>query len=183
MRKANGIITVMILILFVYHMIGGILQLTGLIKGGNPLFIYPAFVMIALVILHVIFGIKLTIDTMIAAKKTGVSYWKDNGLFWLRRISGFALFLFMGCHVLLFAGIGGGGIYRLRYFNVFALLTQILMVLSLALHVMTNIPPLRISLGLTDRRNFRMDLLIVLGILLFMAGASFFIYFIRWCMV
>ena len=54
------------------------------------------------------------------------------------------------------------------------------MVLSLLVHLACNITPLRIALGLQDRKKLRIDLLLVLSILLLLAGAAFVVYYIRW---
>ncbi|MBR1471489.1 MAG: hypothetical protein IJ600_07610, partial [Lachnospiraceae bacterium] len=72
------------------------------------------------------------------------------------------------------------GAFLMRHFDRMALLTQICMVLSLLVHLATNIRPLKIALGIEDKKNFKTDLLIVLSVLLLLAGIAFLLYFLRW---
>ena len=125
-------------------------------------------------------GIKLSLDTILATRKAGVFYLRENSLFVLRRVSGFALLIFIAVHFVIFSGTNEGGVYRLRVFDAMALISQILMVVSLLIHLVSNIRPLRIALGISDKRSLRTDIAIVLCILLFLSGIAFLIYFIRW---
>ena len=179
MRKWNAVLSMCIIVLFLVHAIAGGFQLMGLIPGGSALLGILAWVMLVLILKHAIIGIKLTADSLTASRKSGASYFKDNKLFWARRISGFAIFVFILFHVLLFLG-KNDGVYRLNYFGVLQLAAQFLLVLSVAAHVITNINPLLISFGLKRLKEYAVDILIVIsGILLFI-GVSFVIYYIRW---
>ncbi|MBR1627808.1 MAG: pilus assembly protein PilX, partial [Lachnospiraceae bacterium] len=104
MRKANAILAICITVLFLFHLIAGSLKLFGLMPGGGEWFRILSWLMVALILVHVAIGVKLSIDTIIASRKAGVSYLRQNKLFWLRRISGFAMLLFMGAHIFLFSG-------------------------------------------------------------------------------
>ena len=180
LRKVNSIVTMGIMVLFLVHMIWGILILTGMTKGGSNVFSVFSYMLMVLIAVHVLIGIKLTIDTIIAAKKSHVFYWRENSLFLLRRISGFALLLFILAHVIVLKGKSVNGSFRLPFFDEMALASQILMVLSLLVHLATNIKPLKIALGFSDKHNLRTDIGLVLAILLFLSGIAFVIYFIRW---
>lgn len=183
MRKVNAIVTAAMMALILVHIVWGGLQLLGLAAGGNPVFIGLARLLLALLAVHIVIGVKLTADTVIACKKAGVSYWKENRLFWIRRLSGFALMIFLCFHIAVFSGVNAGAGDYLRYFGAWRLATQLLMVLSLAVHLLTNIPPLRIALGIKDSGNLRTDLLFVFSVLLLLAGVAFAVYFIRWQMI
>jgi len=180
MRKANAIVTVLILILFLIHLIWGSMELAGIVKGGSTLFTALSHTLLLLVAIHLCIGIRLTADTLRACRISGVSYLKQNRLFWIRRISGFAFMLFLICHLLIFRGSNDGGVYRLKLFDGAALLTQLLMAASLLVHLLCNIAPLRIALGIGDRHRFRTDVLLVFAALLLLGAVSFVIYFIRW---
>ena len=180
MRRINAYLTAGITVLFLVHLIWGVLMMLGIAPGGNAVFTFCTYLMTAMTAVHILIGCKLTADTLIAIKKAGVSYPGQNRLFWIRRISGFALVLFMAVHVWLFTGQTIGGAFRLRHFNLTAFATQILMVISLAVHLLTNIRPLRISLGIEDRKDFKTDLMIVLSAALLLAAIGFVIYLIRW---
>ena len=135
--------------------------------------------LVVLMALHMAIGIKLTADTVIACRKSGVSYYKENKLFWARRISGFAIFVFMILHLAVFMGKTGGNV-RLKYFGVFELLGQILLVISVAVHVITNVKPMMISFGIKSLKEYSIDILVVLSVLMLFAGAAFLIYYLRW---
>lgn len=180
MRKANAIVTVLIMVLFLIHLIWGGLELAGMTKGGSSLFTALSHTMILFIVIHIGIGVITTAQTIRSVRRAGVSYFRQNRLFWIRRISGFALMLFMICHVVIFAGTQESGSYRLSLFGGAQLLTQILMVVCLMLHLLCNITPLRIALGIEDRHRFRTDVLLVLAVLLLLAGAAFAVYFIRW---
>ena len=183
MRRANSILTIFIMILFVIHLVWGSLELSGMTAGGNPVFSALSYLLVVFVILHVLIAVKLTADTIIACRKAKVSYWKENRLFWVRRISGVALMIFMAAHVVILTGEQTGSGYRLKLFDAGRLATQILMTLSLAVHLLTNIRPLKIGLGLEDKGNLKTDVLLVLSALLLLAGIAFVIYFLRWQVV
>jgi hypothetical protein len=136
--------------------------------------------MVGFIVLHVILSLKLTFDSVRTMRRAGVSYWKENRLFWVRRISGFSLILFMALHAMIFEGDVENGAYRLNLFGGVQLAVNLLMVLSLLIHLSCNIGPLRISLGLEDRKNVRLDILLVLSVLLLLAGIAFVVYYIRW---
>ncbi len=183
MRKINSIITPIILLLFVIHMVWGGLILAGMTEGGNPVMRVITCAMAVLVAVHIVIGFKLSMDTAKAQKKSGVTYKRQNRLFWIRRDSGFALVLFMLFHVLLFRVDMSGSSPTLPHFGILALASQILLVLSLVVHLLTNIRPLRVALGIRDEGNLRTDIIMVLATLLFLAGAAFVIYYIRWMIV
>lgn len=180
MRKVNAVVTVLIMALFLVHMIRGIFVLTGMVSGGGTFYTALTHTLLTLIAVHVVIGVTLTIKTLLICRKAGVSYMKPNRLFWIRRISGFALMLFLISHVLIFSGTTASGAYRLNLFGGAQLAAQILLVASLLVHLIGNIQPLRIALGIGDRHALRTDLLLVLAILLLLAGAAFVVYFIRW---
>ena len=183
MRRINSIATIAIMILFVIHLIQGVLVLFGMIKGGSSLFSVLSYIMVGFIVLHIILSLKLTYDTVRATRRAGVSYWKENRLFWVRRISGFALMAFLIIHVLVFHGQNIEGVFLLHRFDILKLISQILLVVSLFLHLVTNIRPLKIAFGLEDKKNIRIDIALILSILLLIAGMAFVVYFIRWMVI
>ena len=180
MRKWNAILSGLILVLFLFHAIAGSLGLMSMNSGGGLFLSILPWILLGCIILHTIIGIKLTIDTLRACKKSGVSYFKENKLFWARRISGFAIFLLILFHVFLFMGHSVDGAYRLNYFGTAQLATQVLLVLSIAVHVLTNVKPSLIALGMKSLKKYALDILIALSVLFIFMGIAFFIYFMRW---
>lgn len=180
MRKWNAMISMSILLLFLIHAVIGGLILAGITSGGNQVMRVLAWVMLVLIAVHVVIGIRLTVDSLIACKKAGVSYFKENKLFWTRRISGFAIIVFILFHVIVFMGDSAGGVYRLHYFGSPQMILQILLVVSVAVHVITNVNPLLIALGRKSLKKYAVDILLVISALLLFAGIAFIIYYIRW---
>ena len=176
MRKWNAILTAAIMVLFLLHAILGGFQLLGV---GSTALKGVAWAATALILAHTVIGVKLTADSIKVWKKTGVGYFKENKLFWARRISGFAIMVLLFFHLTAF-GTDAGGAYRLRRFTDFKLATQLLLVAAIATHVITNAKPMLISFGVKRLKPYVNDILFVLSILmLFMAGA-FVVYYLRW---
>lgn len=179
MRKINAVLSMGILALFLVHAIMGGFQLAGIVPGGRLIMKVLAWIMVGLIGLHTAIGIKLTCDTLRAQKKAGAAYFRENKLFWLRRVSGAAIMLFIVFHILIFLGSNDGA-YRLNLFGGAQLASQIVLVLSIAVHVITNISPLMLALGARGYREFALDIMLVLAVLLTFMGAAFVIYYLRW---
>ncbi len=180
MRRINSIITILIIGLFVYHLIYGGMILAGMIKGGGAVSGFISRLLLVLIAVHVCIAVILTVSAIRAISRSGVFYARQNMFFILRRISGFALMIFIVVHVLLFSGDYSQGAYRLKPFGTLDLIGQILMIISLLVHVATNIRPLMISLGISDRSNVKTDVLLVMSGLLVLAGIAFAVYYLRW---
>lgn len=180
MRKFNAVLSVFIIVTFLFHLIAGSFQLFGVSNGGSVIMKAAAGVMFTAVALHILIGIKLTADTLTAIKKSGASYFADNKLFWIRRISGLAVMLFIFSHIFIFAGSSASGTFRLNLFDVPQLVCSLLLVISLLVHIVTNIRPLSAALGLDSSRGFAADAAFILSVLLVVSGAAFTVYFVRW---
>lgn len=176
MRKANAILTAVILVLFVVHGILGSLSLVG---AGQTTMKVLAWITLGLVAVHVVLGTILTSKSVKVWRKTGAPYFKQNHLFWARRISGLAVMILLAFHMTAF-GYTSQGAYRLSYFGTFRLITQILLVIAIAFHVITNVKPMLISFGIKKLKPKASDILFVLSILFAFFVAAFIIYFIRW---
>ena len=180
MRKYNAVLSMGILVLFLIHAIAGGFQLAGILSGGSAVMQILAWVMLGMILIHVIIGCKLTVDTLKACKQSGTSYYKENKLFWLRRSSGFAVMIFILFHVLIFLGRNENSVYRLNYFGTLQLISQILLVIAIAVHVLTNIKPLMIAVGTKSYAKILMDILFLLSVVLILSGIAFVIYYLRW---
>ena len=176
MRKWNAILTAAIMVLFLLHAIFGAFQLFGV---GPTALKAAAWTALVLVALHTLIGVKLTADSIKVRKKTGVGYFKQNKLFWARRVSGFAVMVLLAFHMTAF-GYSNGGAYRLRWFTDFKLATQILLIVTLAVHVLMNVRPMLISFGVRGLKKYVGDILFVLSVLLLFMAAAFVVYYLRW---
>ncbi len=182
MRKCNALISVSILLLFLVHAICGAYQLAGLMHGGIKLLKYLTWIMIALIVIHVIIGAKLTIDTIRACRKSGVFYWRENILFLIRRISGFTLIIMISYHIFLFMGENGEYL-RLHLFEGRQLVGSIIFLVTLAIHLLSNIRPLLIGIGRTGIREYLWDIILILTVVMMAAAAGFVIYYFRWNLI
>ena len=179
MRKWNAFISAGIIVLLLIHGIAGSYQLLGLLPGGNTTLEVLAWAMAGLIALHMILGIKLTYDTLAACRRSGAPYFRRNLGFWTKRISGFAIILFVILHLLVFADTGSG-LFRLHLFAGKELAASILLVISLLVHVLTNLKPLAISFGAGGFYRFLRDALFVLAVVLLACAAAFVFYYLRW---
>lgn len=179
MRRFNAVLAMGILFLFIVHMVVGGFQLAGVLPGGSSVMKVLAYIMLVLIMLHFVIGTKLTVDSLRLIKKSGASYFKENKLFWVRRISGFAIMFFIVFHVLIFMGKSGSA-YRLHIFEGAELLSQILLVITVAVHIISNVRPMMISFGIKSFKELGLDIVLVMSVLLFLAGAAFVVYYLRW---
>ena len=180
MRKWNAVLSMGILALFLFHAVAGGLQLAGLLPGGSQVMKIGAWVMLALIAMHTVIGIRLTADTLRAIRASGASYFRENQRFWIRRISGFAIMILIVSHLLVFQAKSEAGAVRLHVFAGPQLFTQIMLVVSIAVHVLSNSKPLMIALGGKHFGRFLLDVLVILSALLLASGVAFVIYYLRW---
>lgn len=178
MRRFNAALTAVILLLFLVHGIEGGFQLMGF-RGASSFQKTLAWITAGLITVHMLIGVKLTADTLQVRKKTGVSYFKENALFWARRISGFAVMILLLFHITAFGG-GSGGRVRLLRFTSFRLAVQLLLTAAIAVHVISNVKPMLIALGIPDLKRRAGDILAVLSVLLLFMAFAMIVYYIRW---
>lgn len=176
MRKLNMFLVQGILVTFLIHAIMGGLQLAGASADAHKT---VARICAGLIVAHMLVTVVLTYRTLHARRISGAGYFRQNLTFWIRRISGLAILPPLIAHLLIFRASQGGA-YRLQVFDRGRMISQILLVAAMALHVLTNIRPLLISMGVKDTRSFATDLLLILSALFLLFGLAFVIYFLRW---
>ena len=176
MRKLNAILTAAILVLFVLHGVLGAFQMFGL---GTATLHVMAWTLLALVGVHTLLSLKLTWDSLRVWKRTGAPYFRENLLFWTRRVSGLAVMVLLAFHVAAFS-YTSEGVFRLKWFDAFKLATQLLLIASIAVHVITNVRPALIAFGVKRLKPRAQDILFVLSVLLLIMAAAFIVYYIRW---
>ncbi len=176
MRRLNTFLVIGIILSFLFHAVSGSIRLFGA-DAGSPK--TAAMLCIALVVLHVVITAVLTAKTLKAMRKSGKGYFRENKLFWTRRISGAALLIPLVMHLLVFSGTGGET-YRLVFFHSGRLTAQILLIACLALHLLTNIRPLLIGMGVRSRSLLSADICFVLSVVLLLCCCAFCVYYIRW---
>lgn len=176
MRRLNIILTAVILALFLLHGVLGAYQLFGV---GTVTSKGLTHGLLTLVAVHALIGLKLTWDSVRVWRRTGAGYFRQNALFWARRISGLAVMALLGFHVAAFS-YKVDGAFRLKWFDGFKLATQLLLMAALAVHVIANVKPGLIALGVRKLKPHAADLLFLLSALLLVMAVGFVVYYIRW---
>lgn len=176
MRRLNAILSAVILAMFVIH---GFLGALNMLDVAVVITKVMARIMVVLVAVHAVLGGILTVKAIRTRRVTKAPYWKENALFWARRISGVAIVILLVFHVTTFLS-ASGSVFSLSFFDGFRLTANILLVLSIAVHVITNVKPMLISFGIRRLRPRVGDILFVLSILLILFVIGFIVYYIRW---
>lgn len=179
LRAINAVVSVAMLGLFVVHGVGNAFQMMGV---GTPLSKAISYALVACVVVHLLIGVVLTADTLRAQRLAGVAYPARNKRFWAVRLSGFAVALLIVTHVLQFWR-SDGGVVRLAPFLGPQLVVSILMVVAIAVHVLANVEPLMVSLGVGRPRERARDLLLVFAVALLLMAAGFVVYYLRWSVI
>lgn len=131
-----------------------------------------------LLVLHGLIAIVLSLDAW-RAGRAGKWYWRENTIFWLRRLTGLALLIFLFFH---FGAYGGmvGGRYQLREFTTVLYLAQLGLLLSCILHVGVSVKGMLIADGITKYGMWRNISFLILAALLVLMAAAVTMYYAAW---
>ncbi len=176
MRKINAVLTAVIMLIFVLHAVTGSLNMMNIAPIITRI---EAYIMLGLICVHVVLSAILSVKSVRVWKTTGAPYFKENILFWTRRLSGVVIMILIAFHTTAFRSETAGAV-TLPYFGVFRLVTQLLLVASIAVHIITNVKPMLISFGIKKLKPRAGDILFFLSAVLLVAAIAFIIYFIRW---
>ncbi len=179
LRAVNAVVSALMMLLFLVHGVGNALQLLGV---GSALSQALSWTLVGLCVVHVAIGVVLTADTLRTQREAGASYPTRNTRFWAVRVSGAALALLILAHVLIFLKPTGMAL-RLPPFLEPQLALSVLLVATLAVHVLANMEPLMVSLGVGPSRERAGDLVFVLAVLLLVMAAGFVVYYLRWSLI
>lgn len=168
MRKINSIIATIILVLLVDHIIFATLHLAGYpVHVFGPL----AYLMLALVIIHGVLSMILTVNAEKTGMKTKARYNKENAEFWARRTSGVAILAFAIFHAHAMMKLPDGR-PRISTLGPIARICNIGLAISVCVHIVINIKPLMISLGIR-KHNLLSKILYVFFVLLTVIACYF----------
>lgn len=176
MRKFNAVLTAVIMLIFVLHAVTGSLNMMNIAPIITRI---EAYIMLGLIIVHALVSAVLTVKSVRVWKTTGAPYFKENINFWTRRLSGLVIMILIAFHTTAFRSVSHTSV-TLPYFGVFRLVAQLLLVASIAVHVITNVKPMLISFGIKRLKPRAGDILFFLSAVLLVAAVAFIIYFIRW---
>ena len=73
-----------------------------------------------------------------------------------------------------------GGVFRLYPFDINRLIVQMLFLLSVAVHIITNVKPALITFGVKKLKPKSGGILFFISAVLLFMAAGFIIYYIRW---
>ena len=176
MRKFNSILAAAILVLFIVHGFLGVLTMVDAVVIITK---HMARFMLALIAIHTVLSCILTAKAIKTWKVTGAPYFKENALFWARRLSGFAIMILIAFHMTSFMSTTPKT-FTLPYFGGSLLTANILLVVSVAVHVITNVKPMLIAFGIRSLKPKVGSILFVLSVLLILFIIGFIVYYFRW---
>lgn len=176
MRKINAILTAVIMLIFVFHAVTGSLNMMNIAPIITRI---EAYIMLGLICVHAVISVILSVKSIKVWKSTGAPYFRENINFWTRRLSGLVIMILIAFHTTAFRSASHTAV-TLPYFGAFRLVCQLLLVLSIAVHVITNVKPMLIAFGIKRLKPRAGDILFFLSVVLLVAATAFIIYFIRW---
>lgn len=133
------------------------------------------------VILHGIFGIISTIPSIKTARKAGSWFFKENAAFWTKRISGVAIMLLLSLHITAYTTSVNGKFF-LKEFTTGRLAAQILLILSIFIHLMVSIRSMLIAKGTIKFKERTVDWMLVLSIMMIFFTIAVVAYYVQWQM-
>ncbi len=173
MQRAHTVIAWLLLLLLILHLVMGSVTLLTPVFLNQRLFAYVFF---AVVCVHGLLALWKTVRGKRVRQLT--AYGRKNRRYWLRLVSGIAIFVLVLVHRTLWTLQTPFGVL-LREFEWPSLLAQLLLVTALGVHVLANVQPLLIDSGIDPARRAGrwMRVLAVLFVLLAVMGAC--MYFVR----
>ncbi len=176
MRKWNNILARVILVLFLLHALMGSLMLLGLSNiSWKPL----SWLLLAAVIAHGVLGVLATVQAVKSGKVSGKWYLRQNAAYWTKRFSGLAILLFLFFHISAYTTTVGGAFF-LKEFTFGRMAAQLLLILSIFLHLAVSVKSMLIARGIVKFKERTIDWMMVLSLLMLFFAAAVVIYFIQW---
>lgn len=175
MRKFNAFLALALVIIFILHPLQGSLVLLGDLKEASKVLAWGGVILMGLHVLLGIYYSKGTVDMMIKAKKL---YFKKEKNFWIIRISGLLIIIFLFFHINTY-GMMENGKYVVFDFTPAKLFFQLGLILALVVHILYNLKPLIFSLGIKKIKKDTIIKVLIILFFLFVIGAVFY-YFFKW---
>ena len=176
MRKWNNILARVIIILFLLHALMGSLMLLGI---SNISFKPLSWLLFAAVAVHAILGILATVQAVKGGRKSGKWYLRQNAAYWTKRFSGFTILLLLCFHISAYTTTVGGAFF-LKEFTVGRMIAQLLLIISIFIHLAVSVKSMLIAKGVTKFKERTIDWMMVLSLLMLFFATAVIIYFIQW---
>lgn len=169
LRRINAVLSALLLLMFIAHGIAGVLLMGGMletpVKGLDH-------ALEALCWVHIAIGVYLSVQSLRAIRKSGASYPAQNKRFWAVRISGIAIGVCMLMHMIGFNHFHAG-----EGFGPAMLAINLALVVAIAVHVVCNVRPQLMSLGITLKEASPLQFALI-GLLALMLVA-FVLFFLQ----
>lgn len=175
MKKVNSIISLLLIIMVFVHGVFASLLMLGVMDKPNPI---PAFICLGLLLIHIVLSCILTSKTVKEAVSSGDKYEIQNKMFIIRRASGVLMILLVIAHLVFYFGPQVEN-FATAPFTVAQLVLLILLVISLIVHITTNIRPLMVSLGVSSPKAVRVVLIVFVVAALLLMATSSVVFFLK----
>lgn len=176
MRKFNGILARVVVVLFLIHAMMGCFML----QGRSSVSCFPLTILLLFtVIAHAILGVIATIKSVRSGGISGKWYLKQNKVFWIKRVSGVSILLLLIFHMSVYV-TSSNGVYFLKEFTWMSLVSQLLFVLAIFIHLYVSLEGMLIARGILDHKERKKDWLLVLSVFMLMIIITIIMYFVQW---
>lgn len=176
MRKWNNLLARLILVLFLLHALMGSLMLLGL---SNISFAPLSWLLLAAVVTHGVLGVLATVRAMKSGKVSGKWYLRQNAGYWTKRFSGLAILILLCFHVSAYTMTVGDAFF-LKEFTFGRMAAQLLLLLSIFVHLSISIQSMLIANGVVKFKERTVDWMLVLSLLTLFFAAAVVVYFLQW---
>lgn len=176
MKRLNHFLATAALILFAVHALAGVAILTGLYYVPLK---WLSYVLFAVVIAHAGVSIALSLQAFRAGARSGKWYVGENAVFWIKRISGFAMLFMIFFHMNTYT-YTSGDFFELKQFTLLRLISQLVFAAVVFLHIFISIKGYLINKGVTKIRQGTLTLCLAFAILLLLVIVSYVVYFWAW---
>lgn len=176
MRKWNNILAQMIIIIFLLHALMGSFTLLGL---SNISFKFLSWFLFAIVIVHGVLGILSTVKAVKSGKSNGKWYLRQNGAYWTKRFSGIAILILLFFHISTYTTMVGNKFY-LKEFTCGRMIAQLLLILSIFIHLAVSIRSMLIAKGVVKFKERTVDWMMILSLLMLFFAIAVILYFMQW---
>lgn len=176
MRRWNNILARVIIVLFLLHALMGSLLMLGVSRISIKAL---SWTFLAAVVAHGILGILATVQAIKSGQKSGKWYLRQNTAYWTKRFSGLAILILLCFHTSAYTAVIDHK-FILKEYTVGRLTAQLLLILSVFLHLAVSIKSMLIAKGAVKFKKRTVDWMMVLSLMVLFFTAAVIFYFIQW---
>lgn len=173
LRKINGVLVVIVVLMLAYHALLNTLLFFGLI-GYSPIFKITGRWLFYPLVLHIAISLYLYLKEKLKRSRNYLKLTKETTQ---QLITGIGIILFASLHILLY--YFGNGTDSSQFLN--HIITDNLLFISIALHLTVSIPRLLVSFGFLEgkedyknAKNITTIVVFIILMIIFIAQATFY---------